>query len=505
MEELCIGGTSLVNTFNIGDIVVSHGPGSLADLSTVLSVNSDADFGGSPIRRILASDGGVVDLSNVTNIVGGRGGDSLRLQVANSGDLRLDKLQTISGNRNVRITSDGTAINLPILQNIQAGVLFELASGQNLSLPQLTSIDGAGSGISTLLESSVNGSINAPNLVTFTQATFSVDSNRSVTTGSLADIDGSRFYVKGGKNFSDVSATSYTSDSFFGGSDFFLADGVGSLLDLTSLASLNFDQDFGGSPIYTIAARNGAAVDLSEVTNIVGAHGGDSLRLQATGGGDLRLGKLQSISGNRNVRIASDGTPILLPMLQSIQGGVLFELANGQTLNLPQLTSIDGEGSSISTLLRASPGGQISAPNLTSFQRATLAIGSGESVTTGNLANINGSRFHITGGQTFSKVTANSYNSDGTFGGGDFFLADGAGSLIDLSSLTSLNFDQDFGGSPIYTIAARNSGVVDLSEVTDIVGAAWWRQFTVGGTWWRRVATWYAEIYQWQSQRTRYQ
>ncbi|QEG36829.1 beta strand repeat-containing protein [Bythopirellula goksoeyrii] len=468
---LRVGGTSLVNTSNSGDLVVSQGPGSLADLSTVLSVNSDADFGGSPIRRILAADGGTVDLSNVTNIVGGRGGDSLRLEVVNGGDLRLDQLQTISGNRNVRITSDGTAINLPLLQNIHGGVLFELAGGQILSLPQLATIDGTGSSMSTLLQSSPGGQINAPNLTDFQNATLAINSGETVSTGNLANINGSRLYLSGGQTFSSVTASSYSSASMFGSGDFFLADGVGSNLDLSSLTSLNFDQDFGGSPIYTIAARNSGIVDLSEVTNIVGARGGDSLRLEATSGGDLRLDKLQSISGNRNVRITSDGTAMNLPMLQSIEGGVLFELAGGQSLSLPQLASIDGAGSSISTLLQSSPGGEINAPNLTIFQNATLAIDTGEIVTTGSLASIDGSRFHITSGQSFSNVTASSYNSASNFGGSDFFLANGVGSELDLSSLTSLNFDQDFGGSPIYTIAARNSGVVDLSEVTDIVGA----------------------------------
>ena len=252
----------------------------------------------------------------------------------------------------------------------------------------------------------------------------------------------------GGGTFANVSATSYQSGEYFGGGDFFRAVGAGSLLDLRSLQSLNFDQDFGGAPVYTIAARDGGIVDLSEVTDVVVA-GGRPLRLEATTGGTLRLGKLKTISGGRNVRITSDGTAIALPQLETIQGAVVFELAAGQTLNLPALTQVNGAGNAFSTEWKSPAGGQLNAPNLTNLQRVTLSLGPGESLTTGNLAVIDGSRFLVTGGQTFSQVTAATYSSTEYFGGGDFFLADGTNSTLDLSSLVSLNFDQDFGGAPV--------------------------------------------------------
>ena len=86
-----------------------------------------------------------MNLSSLTDLVGARGGATLRLEVATGGNLRLDNLQSITGSRNVRLTSDGTALNLPKLQTIDGAVLFELAVGQSLNLPQLTSFNGAGS------------------------------------------------------------------------------------------------------------------------------------------------------------------------------------------------------------------------------------------------------------------------------------------------------------------------------------------------------------------------
>ena len=45
---LGVGGTQYNNTSNIGDLVVTQGPGSQADLSGVLTANFDSDLGGLP-------------------------------------------------------------------------------------------------------------------------------------------------------------------------------------------------------------------------------------------------------------------------------------------------------------------------------------------------------------------------------------------------------------------------------------------------------------------------
>ena len=258
--------------------------------------------------------------------------------------------------------------------------------------------------------------------------------------------------------------------SSFGGGEFFLADGAGTILDLSSLTSLNFDQDFGGSPIYTIAARNGGIVDLTGVTNIVGARGADSLRLEATGGGSLHLNNLQTLSGNRNVRITSDGTLISLPQLQSIEGSVLFELADGQTLDLPQLHLLDGAGGNSSAVLEAPNGGTIDAPLLTTVRRSQINVAPTQTLNLGILADIDGSRIRVSGGQNFS-VAAASYDSLSYFGGGDVFAAEGTGSALSLGSIANINFNQDFGGSPIYRIVARDNGALDLSGLATVVGA----------------------------------
>ena len=161
----------------------------------------------------------------------------------------------------------------------------------------------------------------------------------------MSDIDGSRIYISGGQVFNGVTASTYDSLDYFSGGDFFTAEGAGSVLNLSSLTSLDFDQDMGGSPAYTIAARDGGVVDLSGLTNVVGGRVGDQLQFSVSNGGSIPLTNLASITGSRNVRFTSDGTAFSLPNLANIESAVTFELATGQTLDLPSLTNFDGTGS----------------------------------------------------------------------------------------------------------------------------------------------------------------
>ena len=184
----------------------------------------------------------------------------------------------------------------------------------------------------------------------------------------------------------------------------------------------------------------------------------------------MLLGELQTISGNRNVRLTSDGTPLLLPKLQSIQGSVAFELADGQTLSLPELELLDGREVRRVPCSRRPPGGTISAPKLTTVRRTEIKLAGTQRLNLGTLEDVDGSRVRVVDGQTFA-VAATSYNSLDYFGAGDVFAAEGAGSLLDLSSVASFNMNQDFGGAPVYVIAARDAGRVDLSGLASVVGA----------------------------------
>ena len=143
-----------------GDVIAAE-DGGLLDLSYLETYSDNGDYGGSPIRTVAARNGGTVNLSSLIDVVGAGPYDSLRFEVATGGVLQLDNLESLSGNKNVRFTSDGTAPAMPNLQTINAGVVFELAAGMNLELPSLVIFDGTGSYFESTLNVPTNGTVTA--------------------------------------------------------------------------------------------------------------------------------------------------------------------------------------------------------------------------------------------------------------------------------------------------------------------------------------------------------
>ena len=239
-----------------GDVIAAE-DGGLLDLSYLETYSDNGDYGGSPIRTVAARNGGTVNLSSLIDVVGAGPYDSLRFEVATGGVLQLDNLESLSGNKNVRFTSDGTAMAMPNLQTINAGVVFELAAGMNLELPSLVIFDGTGSYFESTLNVPTNGTVtanamtamddvdvslgeggtlNATSLGEYTRGTLSVGANQTLTIGSLNSIDGSRIHVAGdGVVFDSVTATSYNSLSHYSSGDIFSAEGSGAVLDLSSI------------------------------------------------------------------------------------------------------------------------------------------------------------------------------------------------------------------------------------------------------------------------------
>ena len=105
-------------------------------------------------------------------------------------------------------------------------------------------------------------------------------------------------------------------------------------------------------------------------------------------------------------------------------------------------------------------GGTLNVTSLQSFTRGLLVLGANQTFNAGPLTNLDGSGIQLSGGRTLA-VSTTSYN-DLDFRAGDVFTASGNGTELDLSTINSMNFDHDFSGSPISTIAARDSGLLDL-------------------------------------------
>ena len=182
-----------------------------------------------------------------------------------------------------------------------------MAADQTLDLPSLVSADGYGSSFTSTLVAPDGGSINAPNLDTIKRTQISLTANQTLNLGTLADIDGSWINISGGQSLS-VTAGSYDAMSYFSTGDFFSATGTGTRLDLSSIQSMDFYQDLGGSPVYTIAARDYGELDLSGLVSVAGARGGDFVEFTAQTYGTLDLSSLTTETDSTRFVANTGGT-----------------------------------------------------------------------------------------------------------------------------------------------------------------------------------------------------
>ena len=140
-----------------------------------------------------------------------------------------------------------------------------------------------------------------------------------------------------------------------------------------------------------------------------------------------------------------------------------FALATGSTLTANSLTAL--EGSSIELDSQAT----LNATSVTSIRNSELTIAPDRTYNLGQLSEIDNARISVSGGVAYDNVTDSSYVNDRN-ANETIFSAEGSGSILDLSSLTSLTYGNG-GGQRQKVVSASSGGLVDLSgvEVIDTV------------------------------------
>src|SRR5690606_30244322 len=133
--------------------------------------------------------------------------------------------------------------------------------------------------------------LDAPQLVSFTSSRLDLGRNQTLNAPLFENIDNSRFFLSGGAQFS-VAATSYSATGVGINQTLFSASGAGTLLDLSSLQSINdaWNDNHSGARFHAIEASIGGTVDLSNVQQITGpARSEDRLQIDANTMGLIRL------------------------------------------------------------------------------------------------------------------------------------------------------------------------------------------------------------------------
>ncbi|REK15742.1 MAG: hypothetical protein DWQ37_07955 [Planctomycetota bacterium] len=331
---------------------------------------------------LFALGGGQLDLSNATSYAQG---------TFTTSTVRADGAASIVDLSGVTsITGTTGAINIGAL----AGGSINLSSVTTLTARDTNvSADGAGSTVelsslatwndATLL-SSLNvangGDVQVPSLTSFERGTISV-MNMTAAFPVITDFDAGSLFVAGaGSSLTMAGLTSY--DQNFLSTATFQANGIGSTLDLTALTSIT-----------------------NSTTN--------AIDINALAGGTVALGGLTTLT-SRDTDVTADGS--------------------GSVVDLSLLASWN-DATTLSSLNVAN-GGDVQVPILTSFERGTISV-TNMTAAFPVITDLDAGSMVVTGaGSSLTMAGLTSY--DQSFPGTALFQANGIGSKLDLTALTSI-------------------------------------------------------------------
>jgi Ca2+-binding RTX toxin-like protein len=454
----------------------------------------------SRLYNITLTDGSVVDqagnvlgvgaslqFTNIDTTVRWRGGDGDWTNAANwntgnvpnTGDrvvIDSGSNVTVRYNTSVELSSltirgnldmSGGWLSVTEPSHISGGLMMDRAevflSGPEASL----TVDGA----STVDESTItieNGaSFSAPNLGTLTNSFFRADGSSELLASSVSDATDTRFHLSGGAQLS-LPLLSY--DASLNGpldSELIIVEGAGSVLDLSNVVTLR--DSFKGwfqSVTRLIQARDGGVIDLSGVLSIEGPKKlRDRLELSELTGGRIEIGNVETTTAGP-VRFGLSGAGRELLHLTTA-AAIEFHPQDNTTLNVPLLTTLTSGSISVGV------GTTLNLPLLTTLSNTKIRVSDSTSVLeTPLVATADDAQFHLSGGATYSlPVTSLDFTNIEVQESSELVIVEGAGTIFDLSTVTSLG--DAFNGwiQPVRRIiSASDGGRIDLSSLSSLQG-----------------------------------
>ena len=406
--------------------------------------------GGSFIARheFEAVDGGVVDVSLLAEITGGA--------------------------TEIMVDGTGSGLNVPLLTTLvdtngNVASVIDVTNAGQLNASQLSSLDGINVNLGT------GATIATPQMTSYTGGTVTVNATAADFSG-LTEITNSRFVLQAGGTVDLNNATSAN------GSSFEVYDGV--TLALPAVTSYSGQSQSGTR---FLAVGPGSRVEFPAITTFSGGVFISRHDVEAAAGGVVDFSALTQITGG-STKLAADGVGslIALPVLTSFADtednvSSLLTATNQGEVDAPLLTSLSAVNVELNALGILSTSQWVSTTagsitvdsttadlsGITDFTHNRLTLNAGGTADLANAASIDGASFYVNDGVSLSLPSATSYV--GQSQNDTVFRASGAGSALDLSTLTTAS-----GGSFISRlwIEALGGGTVDLSNTSGITGGA---------------------------------
>ncbi len=426
-----VGDVVVINTASAVTVTIQTGDTASVHSLTTAAIDTLSITGGSLSVAANSTLSGVLSMTGGELAASGSG-----VTFAATGTTNVSSASLYAGN--------GATLSLPNLTSYASkGTFFQAdGTGSVLDVSALTTLTQQGSwqvyatGGGAVKLTGLSGSLNSTQGIYLTDSGTLLDSNLTSLVGVTVYLAGSDPQV----------ASSWK--SFTGGS-------------LTVVGSYNLPSltDVDGSSLYV---ENGATLSLPNLTSY--ASNGSSFQADGTGS-VLDVSALTTLTqqGSWQVYATGGGTVKLTGLSGTLTSTKGIAFTDSGTLLDNNLTTLDG----VSVYLAGSDS-QV-ASSWTSFSGGLLNVASSYSLP--NLTDVDGSRLYAGNGATLSLPKLTSYNSNGTF-----FQADGTGSVLDVSALTTLTQQ---GSWQVY---ATGGGTVKLTGLSGSLNSTQGIYLTDSGT-----------------------
>ena len=369
--------------------------------------------------------GSLVDLSSVTNLTLGYY-RALYVQAYNGGAVDLHRVRTAAGAVQVDAQDAGTVVDLSGLVGRwtslgSSELVLHAQTGASILIPNVTQLEHAS------LRVDDPGVISTAQLTLLTNVALTVDGSVP-NFGQVTNIDDCDIIALNGgvARLTNVFRVTHGNQN-----PTWRADGAGSIVDLSSVTNLTL----GYYRALYVQAYNGGAVDLHRVRTAAGA-----VQVDAQDAGtvvDLSglVGRWTSLGSSELALHAQTGASILMPNVTQLEHASL-RVDDPGVISTAQLTLLTNVALTVDG----------SVPN---FGRVT-------NIDDCDIIALNGGVARLT---NVFRVTHGNQNPT--------WRADGAGSIVDLSSVTNLTL----GYYRALYVQAYNGGAVDLHRVRTAAGA----------------------------------
>ncbi len=431
-----------------GPLSMTGGTLTVQGAGATLTANGAASISGG---NLSAYSGGVFNLPTVTTYTAPASGS--RFEAGDAGSqINLSNLTTLNGafNGNVAYVHvfSGASIDMHQLSQVTSGAVWFRAEGSGSSIDLAALTNFAATSANAALESDSGATLDIGALTTVDKAsviiggTASVSQITSVTNGNIAARDGATATFSG--------LTTFTGDGFYA-----YAAGVLNLPTVTSYSAPSTGSKFE-------AGDAGSQINLSNLMTFNGAFNGNVAYVHVYGGASIDMHQLPQVtSGAVWFRAEGSGSSINLASLTNLaatSSNAALESDNGATLDIGSLTTLD----KVALII----GGAASVSQITALTNGNIEARDGATATFSGLTTLTGDGFYAYTAGVLNLPTVTSYAAPAT---GSKFEAGDAGSQINLSNLTT--FNGAFNGN-VATVHVYGGASIDMHQLPQITSGA---------------------------------